>query len=550
MNWRFKLAECTFTIRPVGLRIFLSLALAATAGMTATDLFAQDARANRRAFVEDLLRGLINSQHPRLPDNRGGIQGNGLPGGQAIPRPVVEVSPKMRSVRENLKAMAAQYDILIRELQTLERNSAYFRPLMADALQVRAEIDAISRRAQVYPRIDSIAADYQRVDRDYRVLTHRLRQSRQLSQPVTSCLDRIGQIDTKLCDLFGIEPQIDRRELLRLTTSLRSDFQHLLQDIYYASNRAPELTPVLNDGKRLYANINQSTGLISSAQYSTIVSAFKRCDQQWRDFNRKLYPFADERLLRDLQQIESHGAQIRDQLYLETELDREYLAFLATSVNTGTTDILNRVTLNHLLQCEDPNQILVNAREFCQAGEVLKQNIASGRPINALATDYRLFDTQWGNMQSQLAQLNDASINQRLADINYTVSTLSQSFGEGNGLSIDQMIQMTARLDQLTYQLDREIDRMMATGAYGGGFARSIRKDAHQLNVSVHDLQSNIAAGQSIKSVASQVRQVYRGWDKTKARIAKLNDADQRRLYRFDSQIEPTMVKLKLVFEK
>ena len=153
-------------------------------------------------------------------------------------------------------------------------------------------------------------------------------------------------------------------------------------------------------------------------------------------------------------------------------------------------------------------------------------------------------------MQSQLAQLNDASINQRLADINYTVSTLSQSFGEGNGLSIDQMIQMTARLDQLTYQLDREIDRMMATGAYGGGFARSIRKDAHQLNVSVHDLQSNIAAGQSIKSVASQVRQVYRGWDKTKARIAKLNDADQRRLYRFDSQIEPTMVKLKLVFEK
>ena len=546
MNLRFSLA---FMDRPSRLRVLLSLVLTAVAGLTATELFAQDVRANRRAFVEDLLQGLINSQHPRLPDNRGGIQGNGARGGQPIQRPVVEVSPKMRSVRENLKAMAAQYDILIRELQTLEQRSAYFRPLMADALQVRAEIDALSRRAQVYPRIDEIASDYQRVDRDYRVLTHRLRQSRQLSQPVTRCLDRIAQIDTKLCDLFGIEPQIDRRELLRLTTSLRSDFQHLLQDIYYASNRRPELTPILNDGKRLYANINQSTGLISSAPYSTIVASFKGCHDQWRNFNRQLYPFADQRLLRDLQQIENHGAQIRDQLYLETELDREYLAFLASSVNTGTSDMLDRVTLNHLLQCEDPNQILINAREFCQTGDALKKNIDSGRPINALATDYRVFDVQWLNMRNQLAQLKDTSINQRLDDIQYTVSTLRQSFGEGSGLSIDQMIQMTARLDQLTYQLDREIDRMMATGAYGGGFANSIRKDAHQLNVSVHDLQSNIAAGQSIKSVAGQVRQVYRAWDKTKKRIAKLNEADQRRLYRFDSQIEPTMVKLKLVFE-
>jgi len=111
------------------------------------------------------------------------------------------------------------------------------------------------------------------------------------------------------------------------------------------------------------------------------------------------------------------------------------------------------------------------------------------------------------------------------------------------------MTQMTARLDQLTYQLDREVDRIMASGSYGSAFARAFRKDAHQLQVAVHELQSNIAAGQSIQGVAGQVRQVYRSWDQAKSRMAKLNDNDRRSLYRFDTQIEPTMVKLKLVFE-
>lgn len=544
-------------IRSTGTQIFMSVILIVIASHCATESCAQDARANRRAFVEDLLRGLIDSQRPQNQIPQGNIPRNGqgnnrqprIPGGQPGQRPIVEASPKMRSVRENLKGMAGQYDILIRELQTLELQSPSFRPLMADALQVRAEVDNLSRKAQLYPRVDTLVPDYQRIDRDYRVLTHRLRQSRQLSTPVTQCLDRIAQIDNKLCGLFEIEPQIDRRELLRLTTALRSDFQHMLQDIYYESNQRPELRPVLNDGKRLYANINQATGLISSAAYPTIVDAFKGCQQQWRNFNRQLYPLADARLLRDLQQMETHGAQIRDQLYLETELDREYLAFLASSVNDGTAGVLNLVTVNHLLQSKNPNQVLSNARELCEMGENLKKNIASGQPIEDLAWDYRLFDVQWLTMHDQLTRLQEPVINQRLSDINYTVSTLRQNLGEGPALSIDQMTQISARLDQLTYQLDREIDRMMASGGYNTGFARSIRKDAHQLHVSVHDLQANVAAGQSIQAVSGQVRQVYRAWDKTKARMAKLNGTDRQVLYQFDSQIEPAMVKLKLVFE-
>ena len=535
-------------IRSTGTQLFLSLILIVAASQPATEALAQNARNNRRAFVEDLLRGLIDSQHTQTPNSRGNNRGNQGQGRQPGQQVIVEASPKMRSVRENLKAMAGQYDILIRQLQPLEQQSPYFRPLMADALQVRAEVDSLSRKAQVYPTIDTLVPDYQRIDRDYRVLTQRLRQSHQLSDPVTRCLEKITQIDTKLCGLFEIEPQIDRRELLRLTTALRGDFQHLLQDIYYETNRRPELTPVLNDGKRLYANINQATGLISSAAYPTIVASFKGCHEQWRNFNRQLYPYADERLLRDLQQIESHGAQIRNQLYLETELDREYLAFLASSVNTGTVGVLDLVTVNHLLKSKDPNQMLGNARELCQMSETLKKNIVGGQSVGDLAWDYRLFDVQWLNMHDQLASLQDAKINQRLSDINYTVATLRQSLGEGSGLSIDQMTQMTARLDQLTYQLDREIDRIMASGGYDSGFARQARREAHKLQVAVHDLQSNIAAGQSVKAVSGQVRQVYRSWDKTKLRMAKLKDADQRALYRFDSQIEPTMVKLKLVF--
>jgi hypothetical protein len=534
--------------RSSGRLFILSTWVALFSAVFPTTSSAQDQRANRRAFVEDLLRGLIESQIPNNQNPPRDNRGNQVPGGQRVVRPVIEVSPEMRSVRENLNGMAIQYDKLIGELQNIESRSPYIRPLMADALQVRAEVDNLSRKAEVYPRVDALVSDYQRIDRDYRVLTHRLRQSHQLTKPASRCLDRIAKIDTKLCGLFGIEPQIDRRELLRLTTALRSDFQHMLQDIYYESNSRPELRPVLADGKRLYANINQATGLISSAAYPTIVDSFKGCHQQWRNFNRQLYPYADERLLRDLQQIETHGAQIRDQLYLETEVDREYLAFLSSAVNNGAANVLDLVTVNHLLRHDNPNQFLANARELCSIGETLNSSIVSGQSMDDLAWDYRLFDVQWATMHDQLTNLNDAAINQRLGDINYTVSTLRRTFGEGPAMSVDQMTQLASRLDQLTYQLDREVDHLMAAGGYSGGFARAIRKDAHQLHESVHDLQANLAAGQSVHAVSSQVRQVYRAWDKTKSRLAKLNERDQRSFSFFRSQIEPSMVKLKLVF--
>ncbi len=522
-----------------------AIAGAATAQVT------DQRRANRRAFVEDLLRGLIESQVPQqLPPRQVTGRQPLPPGRQPIQRPVVEVSPDMLAVRNGLSQMAGQYDGLIRELQTMEFRSPRIRPLMADALQVRAAVDGLARKAELYPRVDALTADYQAIDRNYRVLTHRLRETGQMTDACQRVLQQIDTLDTQLCERFGIRPQIDRRELLRLTTTLRSDFQHTLQDLYYESNDQPELRPALQSGKVLLANLNQATGLISTADYEQIVAAYQGCHDQWRDFNRQLYRFPNQRIIRDVQQLKSTGAQIQDLLYLHSEVDREYLQFLAGAVSSNAAGMMNLVTMTHLLNCPDPVRMVNDAREFCALADGLKSNVAAGQPIEDLAWDFRLFDVQWSTMRDQLAALNDELINQRLSEINYTVATLGLNVGEGPAISADQMLQLTSQLDQLTYQLQRETDRRLGRGGYQAGFANQLRKRSEDLHDGIHVLQTSLAAGETVQQVSRQVRRVTRSWDKVTPQLAKMSERDQRDLAYLRSQIEPSMVKLKLVFSR
>jgi len=133
------------------LRMIVPLSLAFLIGFSSF-ADAQDQRARRRALVEDLLRGLIDSQVPDQPDPRYSQprQSQPRPGVPRVPQPrprptvkpvVVEVTPTMLTARKSFTKWNTACGQLITEIRQHEIESPQLRPLLGDALKVQANID-------------------------------------------------------------------------------------------------------------------------------------------------------------------------------------------------------------------------------------------------------------------------------------------------------------------------------------------------------------------------------------------------------------------------
>ena len=204
---------------------------------------AQDPRQQRRrAFVEDLLKTLIESQAD--PNRaRGGDHDHGQPG-QPV-RPPVQASPKMLQAREQLRMLSKQAEHLVYDLRNEDADNPQVRALLGDALQIKANVDVLYRKSMRLAKVTPLLNEFRIIDRDWRILNHRLSQLQTLSPQCQKCIATFNQYENRLCTLFEVQPQFNRREIGRLTSTLANDLEHLLQDIYYDFRNDPAMPAML-----------------------------------------------------------------------------------------------------------------------------------------------------------------------------------------------------------------------------------------------------------------------------------------------------------------
>ena len=221
--------------RPFVLRIIIPLSLAILVGVSSL-ADAQDQRARRRAFVEDLLRGLIDSQTPNEPEYRRTQPGipqarPGVPGRAPQPkqprpkRVVVEASPKMVKARKTFNKWNETTGLLIEEIRLHEYESPQLRPLLGDALKVKADIEVLCRKSQLYPNLAPLQNEFKVLDADWRMLSYRLKSSGALTKSVPVIWIRSQRLIKSFAGFFkfsrrSIVPRFSGwRRSFRLTTN-------------------------------------------------------------------------------------------------------------------------------------------------------------------------------------------------------------------------------------------------------------------------------------------------------------------------------------------
>ena len=529
-----------------------TLLVTLTLSFATTAVQAQD-RAARRELVEDLLRGLIEAQmnKNRQPQHDHDHNGNAVRPGQrppSQPRVVVETSPQMVKVRGHLKNWNSTCHDLIDEIRHHEHESPKLRPLLADALKVQANIELLNRKAQLYPTVEPLVADFQIVDADWRMLSYRLKNSGALSSECSTFINSINNLDKQMCGLMNVQPQVNRRELMRLAGKLSSDYDHLLHDVYYVARHAKGGRELMIRGKNLQSMMHQSVSLLSRGDYETIVEAYTQCIGEWKAFSGQLHKFRDERLRRSIADIETTGRLISEQLWLPVQVDRNYLANIVSTVARDAGSVFDSVTLTQLLGHRTPGGALGAAREFNIACENFNNSIKSNKSLEQLAFDFRDFEGRWQAVHRLYHDFGVESVDDRLEEIEFAMVTLKETFGEAPAMDYAQLVQLTADLDAYCRQTAHDVHKRIVQPRYNNEFHAEICESADRLASSVNVLHRNVLQNPRVQLTRADFNDMFRSYNAFKPMLKKCKSQDKLVLARLLSQIEPLMVKLQVVY--
>ncbi len=504
----------------------------------------------RRRFVEDLLQGLIESQLDQLnnPDRGDHMRPGQVRPGQTSP---AQLPPELRAAREELGHISGSMGQLVNALRHASLTSNSYRQPLAQAVGIKATCDAMYQSAGQFRTLPQMASAWSEADQQWRSLAHSLNQTRGVSREIRTLVEEVNTHEAVLCDTLGLQPQLDRTQLVALTSRLTAEFRHLLQDIRWDMQGHPEQQHLLFEGRALLHNVRQSTSLIDTGGYDSIVSAYQECQQGWQPYAAELRQYGNDRIRRDVLRIEETGRQIYANLWLPVQMDKSYLANMVSTLQQDVDHILQSVTLKEAMACDQPGQLMASAREIQSSCASFSQTIDEADSIDDLVWDFRIFNVAWQDMVDVYRPIQNHEVQRHLDSGTETMLLLEQSLGSGPQVSYDEMLGMCSQLEELCRQNSIMLnERILANRRYPTALRRDIQREAQGLQDAIHRLYMHIDNRASDRIIGEHLGTAITHWNQLQPLIGRCEPAEQQRFRQYRGQAEPLFVKLQLVYSQ
>ena len=515
-----------------------------------------------RPVLQSLLKTLIESQlqkqaappangpnlRPAQPQYRGPVYGRNpaqLPARAPIGARPVELVNAQRYLDESI----TRCDTMLASLQAHQAKSPALRPLLADGLGIRADLDVARQLAARSLSVDPIVQRVAAIDQDWRLLNHRLASVRGIDKGCRKAIERFDKAETQLREALNITPQFNRIELLQLSASLSAGVEHLVQDLQYEMQGQAGQAKIVRQGQQLYSQIAQATPVVQRGSYEQIVRTFKNGQRDWRKFSSKVRPYATPRIQQDMQRIQETGAQIADLLWLPVELDRDYLIETLAAMQHDVDGMLGQVSLSQLMDAESPGAILGMVRDFRREGQTLAAQLSSGQSVQDLLWQYQLFARKWEALDVAMEPFATPQLRQYDQSVHRSMDALASAIGQGPTINRQTLIEIGRDLDQLTAQLQYETAHHITPNRYPpiAGVAAHLSDELHE---HAHHLNEHVIMTSPRKlNIGQFAGPAVQHWSEFKQLMPQIRPADLRHFSELRSQIEPLMVKLQVAYE-
>lgn len=304
-----------------------------------------------------------------------------------------------RRVLLNLLAESVdESEKLYRSLQQDSVRAPSVRSLMTELLSMRAQASRIAQDVQANISLDRLLPQLQQLDSDWHLLSHRMSQTRGLSNTSRDSVARLDRLDRNLEKLFQMDPQLDRRALMMELAQLSSGLRNLLQELDLDPNAAVRLDTLILQTRKISQQVTRiQDHVLDLSPYTRVVTEFNRFEQAWADVLPGLRKLNNRYVDRIIRNIQLSDGRLHELLWLEQKTSRENLRQIATALGRDVDEFFNRVPLKLLLHFKNVNHLLETADNFYGTVQNLKDCVERGEDDQTVLECYRYVE-EYGNI--------------------------------------------------------------------------------------------------------------------------------------------------------
>ena len=502
-------------------------------------LLAQSGRRDqRRQFVEGLLRTLVESQRDREPresDRRG--------------RPTVV--PELVRARQHFGELSVQNAQLVHHLNTHALRSPAAKQFLGDALKLNASISHIQRRSATARRLEDLQPDFRAWDRDWRLLSYRLRQAEELDQECLQCVSRVSELETTLCSLLGVVPQVDYRELLNVSIAVSTSLAHLIEDLQI------EL-PRTRAGLALAAEAGQvhqrgrwfGRGVQDRREHEELVRRFQTFYRTWRALAVKIRGIGHRHLDRLVRRIDESTLSLHELLWLPQPVEYVQLMHLTKRLSADVDRLFDAVSLNLLLELPGAERVLPSASEFYGLCENFADSVTTQIPLEQLRSDYRYLVDAWPELAGCFSAARRPEVTSALRAIDESFVALRDTIGLSPEVDWRRTAELAASLSALSDRLSVDVQRfILANTNYERPFRSASSQHAANFRSAAHRLHQSLVQRDE-PALQNRCERLAAAWQSMSDECyRKVSAADQARFGGAPSQIAQQIVQLQTMLQ-
>lgn len=460
------------------------------------------------------------------------------------PTRVVKGTAELTRLRPILTGYQKESAGLYGLLQTESQRHAPTRALLPDALRFRSQSDALARRSLTITDHRQLRDDAAALDRDWRVLSYRLRQVPGLGQPCRDCIGRLDKSGTQLCDILQFEPQIDRRSLVRQSDALVIYLRGLIEDLEFELARTRGKSQlIVAAGETHQSAVDFSEAVSDGASYQKLVISYQRFLKVWVPFSRAACRIESRFIERGVLRIQQVDQSIHELLWLARQLDRDLLLQLTAGIGIEVDRIFNTVTLAMLVQLPSPEDVPNSASEFYGVCANFADYVKDQESREDLIDAYEYLPAAWVSFSRHFRSVDHPTIRRSLAEIETRLVALREPLGISGGFNLATARRHAASIQHLAEHLSDDIDEWLAAGQYDRD-----RRELETLGTvfmhSSRKLNAALAGTPHLPTIQKLCDQCVADWSQFHGRVEKCNAPDRDHLEQIEIRITASLVEL------
>ena len=360
-----------------------------------------------------------------------------------------------------LKDAVSEATLLYKSLRSDVTRSPELQGSLQDVSRLRDAAHYAVEDIEDGKSLERLFPSIQKLNTDWRLLSHQLGQSARISPNSLKIVDRIDRLEREMEKMFKLKTELDRRALVNEFAKLESILQNLLQELEYDPRGTPRANELVYETRKLGQEARRIEDMVLDGDnYEQIVSQYNRFASQWNTLLGQLRPIDNRYIRREIRNIVDADGRINDLLWLEQSTNREHLHQLSNSLISSVDEFFTRTPLKLVVHLKNVDSILETAADFYGTVEHFKQSVDNNGNDAELLENYGYVEDYGNQFIRSFAQLRSSAGRVVLREIEDSIASLRAELnisGTAGAIDTQKLVMTAASLENLADHLQYDV---------------------------------------------------------------------------------------------